>query len=718
MNAVKLIAICLTASTATLVTAEDPIFFADNNLKLVIEKNLEVLDPTPSDMLWLLSLEASGRKISDLKGLEYAKNLQTLRLTHNQISDLSPLSSLKNLWKLVPNNNYISDLSPLSSLTQLKHLDIHENRISDLSPLASLTNLEHLNIHENEIHDLSPISSLVNLRFLNLQENDITNIHDLSQMTQLTSLFLGKNDIDDLSGLSNMINLETLWLFKNRIKSIESLSALTQLYKLSLYSNAVSDLGPLAMLSHLQYLDLYRNHVSDITVLLELKSLRTLDLERNDRLTNEAYADHIPRIYENNRNVTIYYSPNANPPTRVVASQGTSDDKVRLTWEAHPNGPAYTSFYQVSKSISIEGIRSPIMEWLTALSFVDMDIERNTRYYYWIQVAVSQQGSESGPYSEPTLGYTTQVENRIFFVDNVNSDPDIQDGTVEHPFDQIQKAIDIAPANATIMVREGIYQESISLLGKNISLIGDDLNNHRFPVIQGHEGRPLVSFVNNEEPSCLLAGFVLTRDTNEPSNAIYCQSSSPTIINCLIVANHTLGTTSEASTIVCHDSNALFINCTIADNTTNGDAAALLIDTSDILLMNSIVWNNSPGTLLVSGNSKPTMSYNSIDGRWPELLIKEDMGNIVEDPLFVQHGYWIDQNPLHPTWVPGDYHLMSEAGHWDDQTQIWKTDHLSSPCIDRANPETVLGNEPVPHGDIVNMGAYGGTSQASLSLTN
>ena len=698
--------------------AEDAVQFSDPQLKRAVEDALQIFDPTPADMLWLTSLKASGRKISDLTGLEYAKNLQNLRVTHNQISDLSPLSSLKNLWKLVPNNNHISDLSPLSSLTQLKHLDIHENRISDLSHLASLTNLEYLNIHDNEIYDLSPIASLANLRFLNLHHNDIASIDDLSQMTQVTSLLLGKNYIDDISGLSNMTNLETLALSINRIEGIESLSALTQLQDLSLYSNRISDVGPLAMLSNLQYLDLYSNNVSDITALLGLENLRALDLERNDRLTNEAYADHIPRIYENNRNVTIYYSPNANPPTRVVASQGTSDDKVRLTWEAPPNGPAYTSFYQVSKSISIEGIRSPIMEWLTALSFDDMDIERNTRYYYWIQVAVSQQGSESGPYSEPTLGYTTQVENRIFFVDNVNSDPDIQDGTVEHPFDQIQKAIDIAPANATIMVREGIYQESISLLGKNISLIGDDPSNNRFPVIQGHEGRPLVSFVNDEEPSCLLAGFVLTRDTNEPSNAIYCQSSSPTIINCLIIGNHTLGTTSEASTIVCHDSNAVFINCTIADNTTNGDAAALLIDTSDILLMNSIVWNNSPGTLLVSGNSKPTMSYNSIDGRWPELLIKEDMGNIVEDPLFVQHGYWIDQNPLHPTWVPGDYHLMSEAGHWDDQSQTWKTDNLSSPCIDRANPETVLGKEPVPHGDIVNMGAYGGTSQASLSLTN
>ena len=112
--------------------AEDAVQFSDPQLKRAVEDALQIFDPTPADMLWLTSLKASGRKISDLTGLEYAKNLQNLRVTHNQISDLSPLSSLKNLWKLVPNNNHISSLSPLSNLTQLMNLDIHTQRISDI----------------------------------------------------------------------------------------------------------------------------------------------------------------------------------------------------------------------------------------------------------------------------------------------------------------------------------------------------------------------------------------------------------------------------------------------------------------------------------------------------------------------------------------------------------------------------------------------------------
>jgi hypothetical protein len=44
------------------------------------------------------------------------------------------------------------------------------------------------------------------------------------------------------------------------------------------------------------------------------------------------------------------------------------------------------------------------------------------------------------------------------------------------------------------------------------------------------------------------------------------------------------------------------------------------------------------------------------------------------------------------------------------------TDQMTSPCVDAGNPLDSIGNEPTPNGDIVNMGAYGGTAEASKSL--
>ena len=46
----------------------------------------------------------------------------------------------------------------------------------------------------------------------------------------------------------------------------------------------------------------------------------------------------------------------------------------------------------------------------------------------------------------------------------------------------------------------------------------------------------------------------------------------------------------------------------------------------------------------------------------------------------------------------------------------WIADELTSPCIDAGDPaDTAWQNEPFPHGQRINMGAYGGTPQASMS---
>lgn len=42
-------------------------------------------------------------------------------------------------------------------------------------------------------------------------------------------------------------------------------------------------------------------------------------------------------------------------------------------------------------------------------------------------------------------------------------------------------------------------------------------------------------------------------------------------------------------------------------------------------------------------------------------------------------------------------------------------DDTTSPCIDAADPNSPIGNEPFPNGGYVNTGAYGGTAEASKS---
>jgi hypothetical protein len=78
--------------------AEEPVYFADANLKAVVELHLGKTNPTPTDMLALTDqLYANHNSIASLIGIEYATNLQKLFLHNNQITDISPLSGLTNL---------------------------------------------------------------------------------------------------------------------------------------------------------------------------------------------------------------------------------------------------------------------------------------------------------------------------------------------------------------------------------------------------------------------------------------------------------------------------------------------------------------------------------------------------------------------------------------------------------------------------------------------
>ena len=99
-------------------------------------------------------------------------------------------------------------------------------------------------------------------------------------------------------------------------------------------------------------------------------------------------------------------------------------------------------------------------------------------------------------------------------------------------------------------------------------------------------------------------------------------------------------------------------------------------------------------------------------------------GNIEADPCFAASGYWghkddpdIAVEPSDPNalWINGDYHLKSQAGRWEAGEGRWTIDDVTSPCIDAGDPMSPIGGEPFPNGGIINMGAYGGTPEASKS---
>src|SRR5437762_5522288 len=70
--------------------------FPDKNLEAAVRAVLQNPKGELTDELLrnVYILEANGKSIKDLTGLEKCKNLASLRLTNNQVSDISPLKDL------------------------------------------------------------------------------------------------------------------------------------------------------------------------------------------------------------------------------------------------------------------------------------------------------------------------------------------------------------------------------------------------------------------------------------------------------------------------------------------------------------------------------------------------------------------------------------------------------------------------------------------------
>jgi len=275
-------------------TPEDQVYFADPILKGLVEQQLGVSDPTTADMVFLKELNAAGRGISDITGLEFATNLASLNLGElfyywewppelrtNQIEDISPLSGLTSLKSLDLSNNQIADISALSGLTALERLTLYDNQITDISALSGLTNLTSLDMEHNQITDVTPLSGLTSLKSLVLSSNQITGTSALNTLTGLESLTLSRTGLTAIPALTDLPNLKFLDLVGNQIADISGLSGMPAIETVTLFGNRITSIPPLTDVPNLQALGLGVNQITDITGLSGLTSLEIVDLTNN-----------------------------------------------------------------------------------------------------------------------------------------------------------------------------------------------------------------------------------------------------------------------------------------------------------------------------------------------------------------------------------------------------------------------------------------------------
>ena len=217
----------------------------------------------PDRVADLTRLDASGRGISDLRGIEFAMRLETLNLRNNQIEDVLPLVTLTGLTRLVLDGNPVENPEVLFRLKQAG---------------TAITGAE---VPDSVVFADMRLEAAVRSA-LRLSSNVPVTAEGMATLTRLTA---ARRGISDLTGIEEATGLERLDLGNNEITNISLLSVLTNLENLDLADNEITDISVLSGLSRLETLDLRNNDVMDVMPLVGLTSLTQLYLRGNENLT-------------------------------------------------------------------------------------------------------------------------------------------------------------------------------------------------------------------------------------------------------------------------------------------------------------------------------------------------------------------------------------------------------------------------------------------------
>lgn len=331
-------------------------------------------------------------------------------------------------------------------------------------------------------------------------------------------------------------------------------------------------------------------------------------------------------------------------------------------------------------------------------------------------------------------------------------------GSQNHPFASIQQALDAAQSGDRIILLPGVYSGpgnfNLNPQGKNLTIQSAEPENLDIVastiidpnglgrgfvlnhpggtpfVLQGVTIRNAVCSQGDNPPhgaalSCfgadLLVQFCIFENCNADGGwggAFYGEDSQAIFEHCLFTANQ--GRYGGAAAVNVNSS-ASFDYCTIAGNQAWFGGGGIMTDfDSTLSLQNSIVFFNeimeSPydrGRQIKIRSSVFFVSYSCLPNQPADIQVVDDStvffgpGMLHQEPEFALYS---DSIPPQMR----DFRLKSRYGRWNPHTQSWVLDPVTSPCINAGDPNNDWSAEPWPNGKRVNIGFYGGTSQASL----
>ncbi len=267
----------------------------------------------------------------------------------------------------------------------------------------------------------------------------------------------------------------------------------------------------------------------------------------------------------------------------------------------------------------------------------------------------------------------------------------------------IQAAIDDANQGDMVLVAPGTYREAVKMKA-GVDLIG---NGPAGTILTAQQTNAVVSGADH----CRLDGFTITGHIHEDIDGVYCTEVNDFTISNNVIKNCTWSGVNLVRSAAVLRNNVIFGN----------RCAGVFLSypaAEPTRIINNTIWNNSNEADITIWRGASALIVNNIlqdldcdeaslaEIRFNDIANQPAEGdNIQADPLFV------DPNA-------GDFHLLSRTGRWDPIGAVWIEDYATSPCIDAGDAGSPVGYEPAPNGGRINLGAYGGTGEASKSLAD
>ena len=340
--------------------------------------------------------------------------------------------------------------------------------------------------------------------------------------------------------------------------------------------------------------------------------------------------------------------------------------------------------------------------------------------------------------------------------------------TIHVPLDYelIQTAIDSAENGDTVLVTDGIYNETdLDYFGKSIVVTSE--NGPEVTIIDCEGSGRGFYFHSGESSTSVLSGFTIRNGSN---SGMYCNNSSPTITECIIednsgwvgggirleyLASPTISYCTIRNNIATdgqhgnggggifmdHANSPLITHCVISGNTANKGGGICLDYASHLLVENCLIYGNTAN--VYGGGICCPGSYSS-EASITNCTIADNVadqgGGVYAPGLSTEPVYMRNTIIWSNTALTTSYHSIYSVyfevsfsdigGGWPgvgnlnvdpNFVDFLNNDfhlRIGAPGVDAGDPYDEYSQEPQPNGARINMGCYGNTAEATIGTAD